>query len=253
MIPDYYQILGISADADFETIKQAYRTKALKCHPDRGGSHAAMLEINEAFEILRNPEMRASYDELRRNQSNKTALARVKADTERAKAHANDYPREWNLFEAWLNALTEDFLNAEYGSEGMLPTVGDSMSGFFFLIVGGVAGAFLGYLIFRVYLEIDSGPQVGYCAIGGAFVGQWFHRLIRNSIRAGDVGCKRRFNSSLPSDSNSNQGSTMQGEQEIIRCPHCSQRLRLKVAGTETRIRCRACGHEFVRGGAKSG
>src|SRR4051812_42161616 len=56
--PDYYQLLGLAQTADLAAIKTAYRKRALECHPDRGGSHQQMLLVNEAFEILANPETR---------------------------------------------------------------------------------------------------------------------------------------------------------------------------------------------------
>jgi curved DNA-binding protein CbpA len=49
---DYYQVLGVDLNASFETIRDAYRQRAMKCHPDRGGSHQQMVLINEAWEIL---------------------------------------------------------------------------------------------------------------------------------------------------------------------------------------------------------
>lgn len=63
---DYYDILGVSRDADADTIKKAYRQLALKYHPDRnpGSTEAEDLfkEATEAYEVLREPEKRAAYD-----------------------------------------------------------------------------------------------------------------------------------------------------------------------------------------------
>ena len=60
---NYYQTLEAEPDAAFAEIKAAYRKKALLFHPDRGGSHAQMVRINEAWEVLSNPELRSQYDE----------------------------------------------------------------------------------------------------------------------------------------------------------------------------------------------
>jgi len=66
MPKDYYKILGVSRDATEEEIKIAYRKLALKYHPDRNpGDKVAeekFKEINEAYEVLKNPEKRAMYD-----------------------------------------------------------------------------------------------------------------------------------------------------------------------------------------------
>ncbi len=63
---DYYEVLGVQKNATDEEIKQAYRKLALKYHPDRnrGNPEAEnkFKEATEAYEILRDPKKRASYD-----------------------------------------------------------------------------------------------------------------------------------------------------------------------------------------------
>ncbi|KAG0662003.1 hypothetical protein C6P46_003708 [Rhodotorula mucilaginosa] len=60
---DYYKILGVARDADAKTIKRAYRKATLKAHPDKeGGSEEKMAQLNEAYEVLSNPELRARFD-----------------------------------------------------------------------------------------------------------------------------------------------------------------------------------------------
>lgn len=63
---DYYEILGVDRDADEATIKRAYRSLAMKYHPDRNpGDRQAiekMKEINEAYAVLSDREKRRLYD-----------------------------------------------------------------------------------------------------------------------------------------------------------------------------------------------
>jgi molecular chaperone DnaJ len=65
MARDFYEILGVSRDADKEEIKRAYRRLARKYHPDvnkEDGAEERFKEINRAYEVLSEPEMRSRYD-----------------------------------------------------------------------------------------------------------------------------------------------------------------------------------------------
>ncbi len=63
---DFYQILGVSKDADADTLKSAYRKLARKYHPDVNkdpGAEDKFKEIGKAYEALADPETRARYDQ----------------------------------------------------------------------------------------------------------------------------------------------------------------------------------------------
>ena len=65
---DYYQILGIEPEADEKAIKGAYRKLARKYHPDVSSDDDAenkFKAVSEAYHVLKDPEKRAEYDQLR--------------------------------------------------------------------------------------------------------------------------------------------------------------------------------------------
>ncbi len=63
---DYYELLEVERTADEKTLKTAYRRLAMECHPDRNPgcdkSEAKFKAINEAYDVLKDPQKRAAYD-----------------------------------------------------------------------------------------------------------------------------------------------------------------------------------------------
>ncbi len=67
---DYYEIMGVKRDASQDEIKRAYRKLARKYHPDvskEPDAEARFKEVGEAYEVLKDPEKRAAYDQLGAN------------------------------------------------------------------------------------------------------------------------------------------------------------------------------------------
>ena len=68
VVQDHYARLGVSSSATIDVIKAAYRKKAAQYHPDKNPSPDAALrfrEVQEAYEVLSDPERRKTYDDYR--------------------------------------------------------------------------------------------------------------------------------------------------------------------------------------------
>ncbi len=63
---DYYELLGVGRDVGEKELKSAFRKMAMQYHPDRNpgdtAAEAKFKEINEAYEVLRDPQKRSAYD-----------------------------------------------------------------------------------------------------------------------------------------------------------------------------------------------
>ena len=67
---DYYEVLGVARGADADAVKRAYRKLARKYHPDvskEKNAESKFKEVQEAYEVLRDTEKRAAYDQLGRD------------------------------------------------------------------------------------------------------------------------------------------------------------------------------------------
>lgn len=62
MAKNYYDILGVKKTASADEIKKAFRKLAQKHHPDAGGDEETFKNINEAYEVLSDPEKKKQYD-----------------------------------------------------------------------------------------------------------------------------------------------------------------------------------------------
>jgi len=59
---DPYKVLGVDRNINENDLKKAYKSKAMKHHPDRGGDENKFKELNEAYDILKDPQKKAAYD-----------------------------------------------------------------------------------------------------------------------------------------------------------------------------------------------
>ncbi|HRY52790.1 MAG TPA: molecular chaperone DnaJ [Candidatus Portnoybacteria bacterium] len=63
MSKDYYKILGVAKNASSDEIKRAYRKLAQQHHPDKGGNQEKFKEVNEAYQVLSDPQKKSQYDQ----------------------------------------------------------------------------------------------------------------------------------------------------------------------------------------------
>ncbi len=111
---DYYKILGINKDASLAEIKKAYRRMAKKYHPDLNKNDAHAKEhfqaINEANEVLSDPEKRKRYDEYGENWK-----------------HADEYEAQRRQYESRMKSEGDAFGGYSFGGFGG----GNAFSDFF--------------------------------------------------------------------------------------------------------------------------
>lgn len=120
---DYYTILGVSKSADADEIKKAFRKLARKYHPDMNpgdrAAEAKFKEINEAYEVLSDPDKRRKYDQFGQYWR--------QADQARSSPF-NNTNVDFDGFEFGRYGSFEDFINELLGRMGSTPGAGPSQT-----------------------------------------------------------------------------------------------------------------------------
>ncbi len=122
---DYYKVLGVERNASKDEIKRAFRKLALKTHPDRNPGNAKseeqFKEINEAYQVLSDPEKRSRYDQLGESYS---------------QWQQGGAPAEGFNWEDWFTPSQSGNVRVNVG--GLEDILGGDFSEFFRRIFGGV-------------------------------------------------------------------------------------------------------------------
>ena len=116
---DYYDVLGVSADACADEIKRAYRQLARRYHPDISGDDrgAAFIEATRAYEVLNDPRRRRSYDAVRRVPASRPMPMRSEWFADEV---AIDFPSVSNVLDRMRHAFFADATFAALSAEIVL-------------------------------------------------------------------------------------------------------------------------------------
>ena len=139
----YYDVLSVPHTADETTIRKAYLRKSLACHPDKNpGNEAAakakFIEIGEAYNVLRDPASRASYDrelaagkwrERRRHRTpNSTNTNGAQTNTTDAQTE-QEFKNFMDMFDSTVAGMSPEELNAAMGAAAIVGSVIGSLLG----------------------------------------------------------------------------------------------------------------------------
>jgi curved DNA-binding protein len=120
---DYYKILGVEETADLKEIKKVYRKLAVKYHPDKNpeaGAEESFKEVVEAYEVLKDEDKRAQYDDMRRNGAGSSS------DYDRSSGWRSSGP--YDGAGAHENGDFSDFFNSFF-AQGRRPNAGAQNNG----------------------------------------------------------------------------------------------------------------------------
>ncbi len=159
---DYYSTLGVQRNASPDDIKKAYRSMAMKHHPDRGGDEKKFKEIEEAYRTLSDPQKKQMYD--------------MGVDPNRQQGGFNQGPFEFHFGAGDINDL---FGNFGFGGFGRQPqrrnrsfsinievTLEDVLTGKDFSAEVGIPGGNKKLINISIPPGVEHGQQIRYQGMG---------------------------------------------------------------------------------------
>ncbi|KAK6341896.1 hypothetical protein TWF730_001382 [Orbilia blumenaviensis] len=149
---DYYEVLGISPNATRDEVRKAYKLKALQTHPDRvpvdhpdRPSRTRQFQIvNDAYYTLSDPTRRRDYDALRPRHRPQQQQQQQQQDYD-YNQYQQQRPRPGYQ---WQDEQFGEFFEEMMDQENLRPQVQPEGTGKFWSLIGAIAGAILGYIIY---------------------------------------------------------------------------------------------------------
>ena len=119
---DYYKILGVDKSATQDEIKKAYRKQARKLHPDLNPNdkeaELKFKELNEANEVLSNPENRAKYDKYGENWKHGEQYEQAQQQQRQSQSQSGNYGGGFSGADFGGGEDFSDFFQSMFGGEG---------------------------------------------------------------------------------------------------------------------------------------
>lgn len=119
---DYYKILGVDKSATQDDIKKAYRKQARKLHPDLNPNdkeaELKFKELNEANEVLSNPENRAKYDKYGENWKHGEQYEQAQQQQRQSQSQGGNYGGGFSGADFGGGEDFSDFFQSMFGGDG---------------------------------------------------------------------------------------------------------------------------------------
>lgn len=183
---DYYELLGIAMDASTEDIKSAYRKKAKLLHPDVNknfNAHQDFIDVSEAYEILKNSELRKEYERLYQEYKDNTNKEDYERSYEGFKSnHRSAYENARHYSDLSIEDVLESIMNFafEVGKEILIGETDKPKLGLGgFLIMGFWGIIFIGGIV-MLFTGIGTIPGIAILYLGGKsfFKGDHFYGVL---------------------------------------------------------------------------
>lgn len=186
---NYYELLGLKQNASEEEIKAAYKKQMKKWHPDINKSNDATTissKINEAKEILLDPEKRKDYDEyldkkILENYEKYTKVKKKDSYNTKKENYEQEKVTKWQYLNEWLKYAKVSFIRKLFGTIGVLL---ESLLCFIIkhiLIILSYVSFFVSYFIRLLYSYLSPILVILFILSVGMFLTNGFNQTTKDN------------------------------------------------------------------------